>query len=295
MAENSSPPGGGAELFTAWMKHSAELWSSMTGAWLRASADSGKPGRMAENLDAALHLMQTMLGTGPDLKMWENVSKLLPDMSLQLFQRSVEGYAQWSQRWGQRLATLARKGPGKPYDFDEFDRDFINRWSDIYQEEFRRYFHVPQLGLGKFYQEKAQQLTDAYNVFQTALLEFLNLLAAPVEKAARVMQHELAKQSEKGTPPKESKAIYAMWIKILEGHFMTLFKSADYTAAMSKTLAAANHFAIARQRVTEDWLRLVPAPTMRDLDELAQEVYGLKKRVLELERRSKRKGAGPAD
>jgi polyhydroxyalkanoate synthesis regulator phasin len=76
-----------------------------------------------------------------------------------------------------------------------------------------------------------------------------------------------------------------LWIKLLEGHYMELFKASEYSAAMAKTLVALNEFVEARQTVVKDLLRQLSIPSHQDLDELAREIYLLKKRVRELEKR----------
>jgi hypothetical protein len=78
-----------------------------------------------------------------------------------------------------------------------------------------------------------------------------------------------------------------MWVKILEGHYMSLFKSNEYTRVMADTLTAFEDFISARNRIFTDAMQSLPIPTNKDLDELYDELYHLKKRVKEMERANK--------
>lgn len=72
---------------------------------------------------------------------------------------------------------------------------------------------------------------------------------------------------------------YYPWIKLLEGHYLELFRSSEYSAVMVKTLSVMNEFVEARQTVVNDLLRQFNIPTHQDLDELAKEIYLLKRRM----------------
>jgi polyhydroxyalkanoate synthesis regulator phasin len=117
------------------------------------------------------------------------------------------------------------------------------------------------------------------------MAEFAHLLFIPVEKSFRVVQEKMAELAEAGKLPTDSKHYYQMWIKVLEGHYMTLFQSPEYTQTMARTLDALNQFLAARQDVFEDLLKMLPVPTHRDMDQVTREIYHLKRRVRQLERR----------
>jgi polyhydroxyalkanoate synthesis regulator phasin len=77
-----------------------------------------------------------------------------------------------------------------------------------------------------------------------------------------------------------------MWLKILEGHYMTLFKSQEYTQALGKTLGSMEEFTMARQELLQDALQSLPVATDKDMDELYKELYELKKRIKQLEKKA---------
>ena len=85
--------------------------------------------------------------------------------------------------------------------------------------------------------------------------------------------------------PEEFKDYYRRWLKVLEGHYMTLFKSPEYTRTMSHTLNALEDFTLAKQELLAEALEALPIPTHRDMDELYREVYLLKKQVKDLSKK----------
>jgi hypothetical protein len=117
------------------------------------------------------------------------------------------------------------------------------------------------------------------------------MLYLPVEKSFNVMQEQLRSMADTGELPQRSTDYYRMWVKILEGHYMTLFKSPEYNRALAFILDALGEFTIAREELLQDALKLLPLPTYRDMDELYREIYLLKKRVKELEKKEMQRKA----
>jgi len=98
-----------------------------------------------------------------------------------------------------------------------------------------------------------------------------------------VIQEKLASLSEEGNAPENFQEYYRLWLKTLEGHYMTLFKSAEFTQTLAETVKATENFMEARQAVLQDLLKFLPVPTHKDMEDLYQELYLLKKKVNELE------------
>jgi class III poly(R)-hydroxyalkanoic acid synthase PhaE subunit len=282
-----------ADLMSTWLKMAADVGGELAKMW-PAFAGQGAPGQSSF---APSERFTDFLSSSR--KAWEAAFKALsepaameallkgfqtaPELSLRLLQTSTEGYLELQRRWIERLKKLGASA--EPYSFSDLDSEFLNRWTDIYKKEFRQFLTVPQLGLTKFYQEKFNQSVDKYNLFQAAMAEFLHLLFVPVEKSFRVVQEKLTELAEAGKLPTDSKHYYQMWIKVLEGHYMTLFQSHDYSQTMARTLDALNQFLAARQEVFEDALKLLPVSTYRDMDEVNREIYQLKRRIRTLEKK----------
>ena len=100
---------------------------------------------------------------------------------------------------GQRCGDAAEHDPApgaawgestQAYQFQDIDENINRIWTDIYEKEFRQFFQIPQLGLMRTYQEKANQAVDKYNLFQSTLSEFLSLLGLPFTRSVQVMQEK---------------------------------------------------------------------------------------------------------
>jgi hypothetical protein len=48
------------------------------------------------------------------------------------------------------------------------------------------------------YQEKANQVADKYNLFQSTLSEFISLLGLPFNRSMQVMQEKMGEMAENG-------------------------------------------------------------------------------------------------
>ena len=151
------------------------------------------------------------------------------------------------------------------------------------------------MGLTRCYQERFAQAADKYNVFQATLAEFVSLLYLPVEKSFKVVQDQLAIMADEGKVPEKSKELYRMWVKVLEGHYMTLFKSPEYNQALSRILDSLGEFHVAKQQILQDAMKTLPVPTVQEMDELYKDIYLLKKRVRQLEKQVQGNGSDGND
>lgn len=277
-----------------WNKMMKEFWDPLHSQWgdlFKASETQESmqfKGRVGEYFQANAKMWQTMLGamSGPEaMEHFQKATQVTPDIALGFAQTCLQSFTslqtqvgEWIQKRGASLSAA---------DIQELDREFIKKWHDVYENEFSRYLKIPQVGLGRVYQERMLQATDKMNGFQAALSEFLMVLAKPVEKSLTSLQDKMAEMTAAGPLDEKSKTYYNLWIKLLEGHYMELFKHQEYTAAMARTLDALNKFVEARQIVVNDLLKQLNIPTHQDLDELAREIYLLKKRMREYEKKEK--------
>ena len=281
MNEKKEDPFGMASLVDTWMKSMGDVFGNMAG-------QSANPKAQA-NMDAALKNWQAIAGA---MARPESISSLLkgsgamPEMLLNLAQTSLGGFAKMQQNI---MDSLGRVGvSAEAYKFQDIDGNIFHIWTDIYEKEFKKFFQIPQLGLMRIYQEKNNQLADKYNFFQATLSEFLNLLGLPFNRAMQVMQDKIGEMAENGTLPEDSKVYYNMWVKVLEGHYMTLYQTPEYVETMARTINALADFSAAKNAVLEDMLSLLPVTRKSDMDDMARELYELKKRLRKLEKEQKK-------
>jgi class III poly(R)-hydroxyalkanoic acid synthase PhaE subunit len=209
----------------------------------------------------------------------------IPEIMTKLLTPALEAFFHLQREWIERTARIGESTSA--YKFENLDQEAFRAWLDIYEKEFRQFLHVPQLGLIRFYQERANEALDRFNILQATMAEFISVLYLPFERSAKVMQENLGEMAASGKLPEKTKDYYRVWVKILEGLYLNLFKSPEYTDLMARTLNAMENYMVARRRVMEDALQSLPLPTLKDVDECYKEIYSLKKRVKELEKHNK--------
>lgn len=280
-----------------WLKAATDFWEPVMDMW---SAASGKTdtsmkqegSRAKRNLESALRSWRAMSAAMSEPETGKSIFegiRVLPDILLKMTQTGWDGYLKLQQQWYERLLRTGQST--EAYRFDNLDQEALSVWSDMYEKEFRRLLYMPQLGLTRFYQERANKALDQFNLLQAAMAEFLQILFLPMEKSLQVMQEKVAEMAEEGQMPENPKVYYQMWIKILEGHYMTLLKSPEYSRKMHTTLGAFENFVAAKNEILQDFLQTLPVPTDKDMDDLYQEIYLLKKRMREHEKHHESKNS----
>ncbi len=209
----------------------------------------------------------------------------LPDIMAKFFQTGMSGFLKIHEQTADKLKDLGKRT--EAYRFENLDQDSIKVWSDFYDKEIRQYLKVPQLGLVRFYQERFYQTIDKFNVFSTSFAEFMHVLMLPMEKAFMVLHDKIEEQIREGKTPEDPHEYYRLWVKILEGHYMTLFKTSAYTKTLNDTMSSYEDYLSARNQLVTDAMQSLPIPTNKDLDDLYNELYHLKKRVKDLEKVNK--------
>ena len=241
--------------------------------------------RFTEQLQTNLNLLKSfsvMMSETESASAAANSVNALPEILIKMAKSGFDAAVQIQNHLLEKTSRIGKHT--EAYNFDNLDQEVFRALTDVYEKELRQYFKIPPLGLTRFYQERFNELLDKHNIFETTLAEFLSILYLPVEKSFKVLQEKLQQMADEGNLPKDARESYAVWLKILEGHYMTLFKSREYNDALHRTLNNLGDFIIARDQALNDILQFLPVVTHKDLDDLYREFHDLKKRVKALER-----------
>jgi polyhydroxyalkanoate synthase subunit PhaE len=288
--ENTGPE----SLLAAWIKSANEFWLASAKYWPEtagvskpaASSQTGQKNRAQESWQAGAKMWQALFSalSEPDtMDAFSRGINSLPDTLLRMARTNWDGLFHLQQQWLERVGKIGEQS--EAYQFENLDDGVFRIWNETYEQNFRQLLNIPQLGLTRLYQERMNRATDEFNLLQEAVAEFMYMLYLPMEKSLQIMSAKLDEISKEGGLSDNFKDYYNMWIKILEGHYMTLFKSPEYSKVLSRLLNAAGNFKIAKQEVLIDALSTLPIPTNKDMDELCKEIYLLKKKVNELEKK----------
>ena len=280
-----------ANLF--WPQAMTSFWSNMLKT-IPANADAGQDAQMAtknrflEQWQTNLNLMKSylqMMNAPENTSTTAKSMTALPEIILKMAKSGWDASFQLQKNMLDKAGKIGQRT--EAYNFDNLDHETFRALADIYEKEFRPYLQVPPLGLMRFFQERFNTVLDKKNIFEATIAEFLSILYIPMEKASKVLQEKIEKMTKEGTPPKEAKEVYNIWIKILEGHYMNLFKTDLYLNSLHSTLNKLEDFLVAKDKAMRDFLMLFPVPTNQEMDDLYKEFHLLKKRVKELEKKVK--------
>jgi class III poly(R)-hydroxyalkanoic acid synthase PhaE subunit len=283
-----------ADTMGAWMKNAMSFWESAPqmkpsdfdyfNFFPKQSEGAGYQAKRSLERGANIaYATAALMGEPENLDALFRAADTAPDFLMKLSRNVWEAYFEARKKWTEHAAKIGKQEKG--YDFQGLDHETFEAFREIYEKEFQRFFHVPPIGLARFYQERANRAVDKYNLFQSALSEFIYTFYAPLEKSAAVMQEKIEEMVKKGEVSDNYKEYYSMWVKILESHYEQLLKSPEYISVLDKTINSLVEYRNARDEMMYDFLKNLPIPTNRDMDDLYKEFYELKKKVRELSKK----------
>jgi polyhydroxyalkanoate synthase subunit PhaE len=273
-----------------WLQMVADMWLNMArtapnGSQTALSAQTSLQNRFTQQLDTNLNLLKSfskMMKQPESESAAANAINALPEIFLKIAKSGFDAALQIQNHLLEKAGKIGKRT--EAYNFENLDQDVFKAFREVYENEIQQYFKIPPLGLTRFYQERFNEMLNEHNIFETTLAEFLSILYLPMEKSFKVFQEKLQQMAEEGNIPTGTKENYAMWLKILEGHYMNLFKSPDYTEALHRTLKHLEHFIIVKNETIQDFLQMFPVVTNKEIDDLYKEFHLLKKRVNKLEK-----------
>ena len=213
------------------------------------------------------------------------VSEVLPLLITNLSHNLAANFTEIQSRLTEKGTHFGRRL--NELDMETFNRNIFAIWKDIYESDFQKFYTIPSLGITRNYQEQINSAMDAGNRTYIAFAEFMNLLYLPVEKAGASVIEECREMMEKEELPDDPKKIYKSWIKTLEGNYMQMLQSPEYTAALNNLINTLSEHKDSRDKVFQALLNQLQIPTNREMDELYREIYLMKKKINRLEKRVK--------
>ena len=239
------------------------------------------------------HTIVSSMATPESMASFVKGTGALPEITARFSRSVMNSLSELNRKMGQRMNRMSESV--ESYNFDKIDENIFHFFTEMYEKEFRKYYHIPQLGLSREYQERINHMADRFNLFQTHHAELLRLLYLPFQRSIWVMQEKIADLAKKERLPDDSREYYQMWIKALEGNFMLLFQTREYNETMAKTITALSKFSQAKNAVLEDMLKGLPVVRNSEMEELAREVHELKKHVRRLEKNAETRNRVPLD
>ena len=286
-------------LVESWMEMAQTFWRDMGGVREEGLGSSGLSFAAAAEEDKAddnkhktyktweasvnnyISFMKIM--TTPENQ--EALNRSVMTFAETLAQAAGDSLENFTEFQSQIVKSLSKVGEHtKAYNFDDLDHEAFESFRELYRSELQKYLKIPKIGLPREFNEMLSELADKSNVFSSYLLELIYLFSVPFEKTNRVMQQKVKGMLEGGEVVEDSKRVYNEWIKVLEGHFMELLKSAEYTDVLNNTITSLAEYKGVKNNVTDFFLKEMQIPTGREMDEVYKDIYQMKRKIRELSR-----------
>jgi polyhydroxyalkanoate synthase subunit PhaE len=262
-------------LLAAWIKWTMDFWEDLAHMGPGLKGSGGETASQAESSLATLTLWQAFFSLLSDPGTVAAVFKGIKapsEVILRMAQAGWNGYFYLHQQWLEGLDPEV--SPDETGGFENLDQEIFKICTEIYEKDFRDLLNLPQMT--RLPQEGLNRAMDRFGQFQSAMAEFVYLLFLPLKKSLRDMRGVL---EEGGRPLEDFKEYYRKWLRVLEGHYMTLFKSPECTRTMGHTLNSLEDFNLAKQELLSEALATLPIPSHRDMEDIYREIYLLKKQV----------------
>jgi class III poly(R)-hydroxyalkanoic acid synthase PhaE subunit len=204
---------------------------------------------------------------------------------------SLENFTEFQS---QVVKSFAKVGEHtKAYNLDDLDHSTFESFRELYRSELQKYLKIPKIGLPREFHERLSELADKSNIFSSYLLELIYQFTTPFEKTNRAMQTKIKGMLEGGEVVEDTRQVYNEWIKVLEGHFMELLKSREYTDVLNNTITSLAAYKGVKNEVTDVFLKEMQIPTGREMDEVYKDIYQMKRKIRELTRQVEKLQNGP--
>lgn len=300
MADTTGKGNEFGELIESWMKIAQNCWLEMgkgseetlSGAGLSFDFDTDGEGtdddkfKTYKTWQSSVNNFSSLLKIMMAPENQESLSKSFFAFTEGMAEVTGESLENIAEFQSQLVKSFTKVGEHtKAYSFDDLDRSAFESFRELYKTEFQKYLNIPKIGLPREFHEQLSHLTDTSNIFSSYLAELFYLFTLPIEKSNRVMQRKMKEMIERGELGADSKQLYNEWIKVLEGHYMELLKSKDYTEVLDNTIGSLAAYKNVKTDVTNVFLKQLQIPTSRDMDEVYKDLYQMKKKIKELSKK----------
>jgi polyhydroxyalkanoate synthesis regulator phasin len=213
----------------------------------------------------------------------EELHKGIIAFSEALTQLTSETLENFTEFQSQIVKSFAKVGEHtKAYTYDDLNHSAFESFRELYRSEIQKYLNIPKIGLPREFHERLSQMTDKYTLFYSHLTELFYFFSLPFEKTHRTMQKKIKEMLERGEITEDSNKAYNEWIKTLEGNFMELLKSTEYTEVLNNTIISLADCKNAKRDVVSIYLKDLQIPTSTEMDEVYKTLYQMKKKIREL-------------
>lgn len=248
-------------------------------------ADGDGKYKTYRSMETTFANMLTLMKLMASKESQEALSKGMAGFAESMVDLSGESMDSIADYQAQLVQTFAKIGEHTTaYNLEDLDHTTFAAFRELYRSELQKYLHVPKIGLPRENHERLSNLVDQTGLYYSHLMELVFIFMVPFEKTNRNMQEKMRLALEEGDVNEDFGKSYNEWIKTLEGHFMELLQSKEYTAVLNETISSHASYKETRQQVINSVLTEYQIPTNKDMDEVYKDLYVTRKKVKELTR-----------
>ncbi len=162
-------------------------------------------------------------------------------------------------------------------------KNLFSLWNETYEKTVGKLFRLPGLGLTREYEERTKKALDAQIRFLNTLPDFQEQVVTAARTAMDKVVDHITKMDIKQVTPETYQLFYKIWVSNNEDAFIDLFRSQSFCQTLANTVHRGLEAKKNMDMVTADGLSFWNIPNKKDMDEVYEAVYHMKKRIRTLE------------
>lgn len=279
-----------------WIKTASKLWDDtlkfqsegITGMssfmdFFNSTSSEPQLNRLFKTDNSVNNLILSFFYNPEHLKGFPATSEVLPVLIMNMSKNLAASFSEIQNIVAEKSSRIG--SDFKELNIDDFNTGIFTIWKELYKTDFQKLYNVPQLGLTRNYQEQINATMDRGNQFFMAFSELMNLLYIPVKKANKMTLEKYQELVENKEISDDPKTIYKIWIKSLEGYYMQMLQSPEYSKVLNSVIDTHSGYKESKGKILEAFLHQLQIPTNKEMDELYKETYLLKKRLRSIEKK----------
>jgi class III poly(R)-hydroxyalkanoic acid synthase PhaE subunit len=256
-----------------------EFWGRMTSPVLPYMSGKQDPEKMKQAFDQWMEeyqkMMTTLWGFPPDSSQVEMIKT-----GTQMFKNSIEAaFRFWSpvlENIEQMPKTMEKAMQGDQTGILEM----YGLLRKNYEDSFGKLLRLPTMGFFRETIERLSRSIDSFIEFMVILNEYHSMFYQTGMRAAEKVYGRLGEFGEEDwSSPEGFRKFYRLWWTINEDAYHELFMSPEFTNMLKQVLDRGLLFRRWMDAFTDKMLEVTNIPTRKDMDEIYQALYELKKEV----------------
>jgi polyhydroxyalkanoate synthesis regulator phasin len=205
-----------------------------------------------------------------------------PMNQLKLIEAYTNSFSQWADMFTRYMGDARSTGADETKDRITVHMEALLH---MYEGGLGRLIKMPSVGPAQYTMERGKDWIDSSIKYQMVLFEYFQNLVQPILRVSADIIDGAKKIIEEDPSEDSVQKLYTMLVDEGEKAYDEFFRSETYLQSMKMTLDAYLDFDRTYNTMMVDMLKGTPIVTKPGLEEVYKEIYLLKKKVRELEKK----------